>query len=118
RRRFCTYLPHPAQRRRRIEKAQAQIRVGNRRLGPTAPVTGRAWVGSGRPGAHAKSPTRVAPSHAPATGADRVDLGGGDGEGKARDRSLARGSGPAGLDQRRVRGGSAHVEGNQVRVAG
>ncbi len=60
-----------------IESARDQVRIGQRRLGPAAVVTGRARVRPGAPRSHMQPARRVRPDDRPAARADLDDLDGG-----------------------------------------
>src|SRR5262249_28580168 len=57
----------------RIDEAERDERVGDRRLAPAAAIAGGARIGAGAPRADAEAAARVDPRDAPAARADRVD---------------------------------------------
>ncbi len=95
-------------------RPEQQVRVGDRRPLPAAPIAGGAGLGARRGRADAQRAAGVAPGDRAAAGADRVDVERGQRHAGAR-RSPARWSrGPASRDQADVAGGAAHVEARDV----
>ena len=107
--------------------AEDDVRVGHRRLDPSAPVAGRARIGARAARTDLESACRIEPGDAAASCADLGDVDRRDpqqlacaadqpasGRHRAADLVLAAARDGAVLDQRRLRGRAAHVEGEQV----
>ncbi len=98
-----------------IEAAEHHVGVGDRGRRPAEPVARRARVRSGGAGSDAQRPTVIAPRQRPAARPDRVEVGGGHGEGQPPDLAVGGGPGPPVGDQGDVGGGPADIEGDQRR---
>jgi hypothetical protein len=96
------------------QMAQNEVRVGDRGLGPAAPVARRPRLGARAARTHAQGAARVAPGDRAAAGADGVDVDHGQRQRPAADLAGRRLAHAAVLDDAHVARGAAHVEAQQV----
>ena len=106
------------QRRGWVEIAEHQVGVGDRRLIPAVPVTGRPRVGARGLRPHAQRAACVAPRDAAAAGANGVHVHHRDGQRAAGDLAAAALAHPPSAHDAHVGGGSAHVEADRLGRAG
>src|SRR5271165_5567852 len=97
---------------RELQAAQEEIRVGDGGLRPTAVADG-SGIGAGGLGADAQDAGGVEAGERASTGSDGVNVEHGNANGQARDLRVGRGVDRA-FDERDVRGGAAHVEGDDA----
>ena len=108
----------PLSGRRGVEPAQHQVRVGDRRLAAAAPVGGGPGLRARRARPHAQRAAAVAPADRAAAGADRVDVDHRQRQRAAADLAPGGLAHDAVLDDRHVARRAAHVEAQEVRLAG
>jgi len=115
----------PAQEEARVEVAEHEIRVGDGGLEAAQAIAGGSWIRARAVRAHAQEPALDArPAPASRTDLDQIHAGDLDGQAAALahpdhvDLELIRARGHATLDEGRLGGGAAHVEGDQILVAG
>ena len=101
-----------------VETAKQHVCVGDSRLLAAACIANRSWIGACATWSDLKEAAIVDPRDAAATGANRVHVDHRKADRIAGNLPLARDQGHRLLDQADIRRGAAHVEGDQVAVAG
>ena len=94
----------------RVDATQHEVGVGDRRLGASVPVTGRAGAGACALRADREAAELVDARDRAAAGADRLDIDHGDHDGPSADMADRPRHGLAAIDDRYVGAGAADVE--------